>query len=71
MAPEKQSPLSPSSDAVANALATIHRSQPEDYDGHTEFESLSPDARLSWLESAVRFIQASKEVRRAPKSQQG
>jgi hypothetical protein len=51
-------------EAVAAALATVHRSQPEDYDGHTEFERLSPDARLTWLESAVRFVQSSKMVHR-------
>lgn len=60
MSPEDQS----QPDVVTDALATIRRSKTEDYDGHTEFERLSPDARLTWLEAAVRFVQASKEVRR-------
>lgn len=49
-------------------LAAVRRSQPQDYDGHTEFGRLSPDARLTWLEAAVRFIQSSKTVRRPPSS---
>ena len=52
--------------ARAANLAAVRRSQPEDYDGHTEFARLSPDARLRWLEAAVRFVQASKRVRQPP-----
>lgn len=51
-------------DAVTEALAVVRRSRPEDYDGHTEFDRLSPDARLAWLEAAVRFVQSSKQARR-------
>lgn len=35
---------------------TIRRSRPEDYDGHTGFDRMTPAARLAWLESAVDFI---------------
>ena len=38
----------------------IARSQPEDYDGHTEFERLSPSDRLDWLDAAVTFIEDSQ-----------
>ncbi len=60
---ERQTTIA-SPETIAEALEIIRRSKPEDYDGHTEFERLSPDARLAWLEAAVRFVQASKEVRR-------
>lgn len=49
---------------VEEALATVRHSHPEDYDGHTEFAGMSPNARLAWLEAAVRFVQSSKAVRR-------
>lgn len=55
-----QESTSPSREVVA---AIIARSKPEDYDGHTEFERLSPRARLEWLESAVRFIESSRRAR--------
>jgi hypothetical protein len=38
----------------------IARSKPEDYDGHTEFERLSPSDRLDWLDAAVTFIEDSQ-----------
>lgn len=49
---------------VEAALAAVRRSQPGDYDGHTGFEQMTPDARLKWLESAVRFVQSSKPAPR-------
>ena len=52
--------------ATADSLAAVRRSRPEDYDGHTEFAQMSPDARLRWLEAAVRFVQASKGVHPPP-----
>jgi hypothetical protein len=45
---------------VASIIAC---SRPEDYDGHTEFERLSPKSRLEWLESAVRFIELARRAR--------
>jgi hypothetical protein len=50
-------------EAIAAALAAVRHSRPEDYDGHTEFARLTPDARLAWLEAAVRFVQSSKAAR--------
>ena len=71
MSPENPSQPAAHPDDIASALAAIRRSKPEDYDGHTEFERLSPDARLTWLEAAVRFVQASKEVSRPAGVQRG
>ncbi len=42
----------------------IAQSRPEDYDGHTEFERLSPSDRLDWLDAAVTFIEDSQRNRR-------
>jgi hypothetical protein len=47
---------SPVWDAVAG-------STDEDYDGHTEFERLSPSARLAWLEGALKFIEVVRQCR--------
>ena len=47
----------------AAIAAIIAGSKPEDYDGHTEFHRLSPQARLEWLESAVRFIDSSRRAK--------
>ncbi len=57
---EEQERPTPDRTAVA---AIIARSKPEDYDGHTEFERLSPESRLEWLESAVRFIELTRRAR--------
>jgi hypothetical protein len=53
----------PVSTARIRAVAVrdiIARSKPEDYDGHTEFERLSPSDRLDWLDAAVTFIEESQ-----------
>lgn len=63
MSADRHPPLKPQD--VEAALAVIHRSSPGDYNGHTEFEKMTPDARLKWLEGAVRFVQSSKAVRRS------
>jgi hypothetical protein len=44
----------------AEVRRIIARSKPEDYDGHTEFERLSPSDRLDWLDAAVTFIEESQ-----------
>jgi len=33
-------------------LKILKQTVPEDFDGHTVFESLTPDQRLIWLEEA-------------------
>ncbi|HXN35088.1 MAG TPA: hypothetical protein VN877_02890 [Opitutaceae bacterium] len=57
MSPEPYPSPAGESGAVREAIA---RSRPEDYDGHTEFERLTPAERLVWLESAIRFISSSR-----------
>jgi hypothetical protein len=54
--PKEESP-SPDQAAIA---AIIARSKPEDYDGHTEFDRLSPQERLEWLDAAVQFIESRR-----------
>ena len=36
------------------------RSRPEDYDGHTEFDRMSPAQRLAWLDEATLFVWKQK-----------
>lgn len=67
MSPEPNPIAVAPSGVVEEALATVRHSHPEDYDGHTEFARMTPDARLAWLEAAVRFVQSSKAVRRPAK----
>ena len=38
------------------ALEAVRRSRPEDYDGHTEFDRMSPAQRLAWLDAATKFV---------------
>ena len=38
--------------------------QPEDFDGHTEFATMSPEQRLIWLSQAARFIFAARTSRK-------
>ena len=57
MSPEPYSPSAGEPGKVGEAIA---RSKSADYDGHTEFERLTPAERLAWLESAVRFISSSR-----------
>jgi hypothetical protein len=41
----------------------IARSTPSDYDGHTEFDRMSPADRLAWMEAALRFIESIRRDR--------
>lgn len=38
------------------ALEAVRRSRPEDYDGHTEFDRMTPAQRLAWLDEATLFV---------------
>lgn len=38
----------------------LAESAPEDYDGHTDFKTLSPEERLDWLFELAEFIHAFK-----------
>lgn len=42
-------------------------SKAENFDGHTEFEKLSPQARLQWLDAAVSFWDLARRAREARK----
>ena len=42
------------------ALGAVRRSRPEDYDGHTEFDRMSPAQRLAWLDAAALFVWKQK-----------
>jgi hypothetical protein len=57
MSPEPYSPSAGEPGKVGEAIA---RSKSADYDGHTEFERLTPAERLAWLESAIRFTSSSR-----------
>jgi hypothetical protein len=54
-------PIPPRNSLPADTREIIARSQPTDYDGHTEFGRMTPAERLAWLDAAVAFI----ETRRA------
>jgi len=38
------------------ALEAVRCSRPEDYDGHTEFDRMTPAQRLAWLDEATLFV---------------
>lgn len=38
------------------ALEAVRNSRPQDYDGHTEFDRMSPSQRLAWLDEATMFV---------------
>ena len=38
------------------ALEAVHHSRPQDYDGHTEFDRMTPGQRLAWLDEATMFV---------------
>lgn len=44
-------------------LEVLRNAPPTQFDGHTEFQRLTPLQRLAWLDEAVAFIVASKAVR--------
>ena len=42
------------------ALEAVRCSRPEDYDGHTEFDRMTPAQRLAWLDEATLFVWKQK-----------
>jgi len=42
------------------ALEAVRRSRPEDYDGHTEFNRMTPAQRLAWLDEATLLVWKQK-----------
>ena len=51
-------PLTPAERRAVRVV--IASTRPEDYDGHTEFERMSPAERLDWLGTAASFVKNSK-----------
>jgi hypothetical protein len=47
-------------------LEVLQSTTAADFDGHTEFQRLSPPQRLAWLDEAVAFITAAKSINRPP-----
>lgn len=39
----------------------LRAADPSDFDGHTEFERLTPDERLAWLAQCGRFFSQVKK----------
>ncbi len=52
----------PSADRIREIISA---SSPADYDGHTEFEQMTPAQRLEWLDHAVTFIASTKDAKSA------
>ena len=42
--------------AREQALEAVRLSRPQDYDGHTEFDRMTPGQRLAWLDEARMFV---------------
>jgi hypothetical protein len=38
------------------ALEAVRQSRSQDYDGHTEFDRMTPGQRLAWLDEATMFV---------------
>ena len=38
------------------ALEAVRHSRPQDYDGHTEFDRMTPGQRLAWLDEATMVV---------------
>lgn len=45
-------------------LEVLRNAPPTQFDGHTEFQRLTPIQRLAWLDEAVAFITLAKSTKR-------
>jgi hypothetical protein len=63
MSTDSQKNTEPIDEAALAAI--IAGSKPADYDGHTEFDKLSHQARLQWLDAAVSFADLARRAREA------
>lgn len=52
----------PSAAAVEDALRVLAAAAEEDFDGHTEFQRLSPAERLAWMDGALALIESRRIV---------
>lgn len=53
----------PTDAAFAQALA---RCTPRDFDGHSDFDKLTPDQRLRWLDELIAFVSEHKGLAARP-----
>jgi hypothetical protein len=44
------------------ALEAVRHSRPQDYDGHTEFDRMTPGQRLAWLDEATLLVVSHKKT---------
>lgn len=44
------------------ALEAVRHSRPQDYDGHTEFDRMTPGQRLAWLDEATLLVFSHKKT---------
>jgi len=42
------------------ALEAVRHSRSQDYDGHTEFDRMTPSQRLAWLDEATLLVFSHK-----------
>lgn len=52
----KTEDITKSSGPSAADWAVLRQSSPEDFDGHTGFERMTPTERLRWLDQAAEFV---------------
>jgi len=50
---------------IGRVTARFGDLRPEDFDGHTEFASMSAEQRLNWLSQVARFIFVARNSREA------
>jgi hypothetical protein len=43
--------------------ALLAKTSPEDFDGHSEFSSLTPEQKLMWLSQSAQFIILCRQSR--------
>jgi len=48
--------------AQEQALEAVRHSRPQDYDGHTEFDRMTPGQRLAWLDEATLLVFSRKKT---------
>ena len=44
------------------ALEAVRHSRPQDYDGHTEFDRMTPGQRLTWLDEVTLLVFSHKKT---------
>ena len=44
------------------ALEAVRHSRTQDYDGHTEFDRMTPGQRLAWLDEATLLVLSHKKT---------